>query len=184
MLDYWRSVGLLEESAAAERAVGTPPDRLLVVAGSCSPATERQICRALRNGFHGVRMNPSELEHADAEAEALRQLAAGRSVILYSALGPADRVPIADRHALAASMGRMLRRVIAVSGVRRVVVAGGDTSSHAVQELDITALTFAAALTPGAPLCRAHGGASGLELVLKGGQVGPENFFEEVLSCP
>jgi uncharacterized protein YgbK (DUF1537 family) len=60
------------------------------------------------------------------------------------------------------------------------VVAGGDTSSHAVRQLGIESLTYAGPTTPGAPLCKCHASANsldGLELVLKGGQMGPENFF-------
>src|SRR5207248_1368255 len=98
-------------------------------------------------------LNPAELDHASAEAEALAQLVEGRSVILYSAAGPADRIEIENRQALSASMGRLLRRVILASGVNRVVVAGGDTASHAVRELGISALTFAAPMARGAPLC-------------------------------
>jgi len=180
MLDYWRAQGWLPEAASC--AAATRTERLLVLAGSCSPATERQICRALRSGFHGIRLNPIDLRRPAAEAEAVAQLAAGRSVILYSALGPSDRVEIEDRHALAAAMGRLLRNVILASGVSRVVVAGGDTASHAVRELGISALTFAAPLARGAPLCRAHGWPGDLELALKGGQIGSEDFFEEVLS--
>jgi 3-oxoisoapionate kinase len=77
-------------------------------------------------------------------------------------------------------MGKLLRNVILASGVTRVVVAGGDTASHAVRELDIAALTYRAPLARGAPLCRAHGWRGNLELVLKGGQVGPEDFFQKV----
>jgi 3-oxoisoapionate kinase len=182
MLDYWRAQGRLPEAAASSSA--RPVDRLLVLAGSCSPVTERQICSALRNGFHGIRLNPLMAGGYDesVESEALRQMAAGRSVVLYSALGPKDQVDSVDRRTLAAAMGKMLRRLVESSGVRRVVVAGGDTASYAVPELGVRALTFAAHMAPGAPLCRAHGGPHDLELVLKGGQVGSEHFFEEVLS--
>jgi len=184
ILDYWRGQGWLPETGFCPSAA--PADRLLVLSGSCSPATGRQICRAMRDGFHGIRLNPllagnSSFEEG-MEAEALEQLAAGRSVILYSALGPEDQAEIADRPAFAEASGRMLRRLIESSGAQRVVIAGGDTASHAVQQLGISALTFAAPLAPGAPLCRAHGGPYELELVLKGGQVGPERFFEDVLS--
>ena len=77
----------------------------------------------------------------------------------------------------------MLRDLLLRSGVRRALVAGGDTSSHAVRQLGIHALTFRALMTPGAPLCSAHSddpAIDGLELVLKGGQVGPEDFFAMV----
>jgi uncharacterized protein YgbK (DUF1537 family) len=62
------------------------------------------------------------------------------------------------------------------------MLCGGDTSSHAVQQLGLYALTWAANLQPGCPLCRAHADSEldGLELVLKGGQVGTDNFFDVV----
>jgi uncharacterized protein YgbK (DUF1537 family) len=180
MLDYWREQGILTATAAHAALART--DRLLVLSGSCSPATQSQICRALRSGFHGIRLDPRERDWPAAEAEALDHLAAGRSVVLYSALGPADCAESQGGHALASAMGKLLRAVARASGVTRIVVAGGDTSSHAVQELGISALTFAAPLARGAPLCRAHGWGTELELVLKGGQVGSEAFFEEALS--
>jgi uncharacterized protein YgbK (DUF1537 family) len=77
----------------------------------------------------------------------------------------------------------MLRRLVVDSGVRRVLIAGGDTSTHAVKQLGLDALTFAAPLVPGVPLCRGHAAGSpldGLELALKGGQIGPEDFFAQV----
>jgi uncharacterized protein YgbK (DUF1537 family) len=52
-----------------------------------------------------------------------------------------------------------------------------------VRQLGLNALTFAGMLAPGAPLCKAHADDAqmdGMELVLKGGQVGPEDFFEWV----
>jgi uncharacterized protein YgbK (DUF1537 family) len=69
------------------------------------------------------------------------------------------------------------------SGVRRILIAGGDTSTHAVKQLGLDALTFAAPLVPGVPLCRCHAAGSslaGLELALKGGQMWPEDFFAQV----
>jgi uncharacterized protein YgbK (DUF1537 family) len=185
MLDYWRAQGWLPDLDSAPAPGGgsiRKDERLMVLAGSCSPATERQIRSALRAGFHGIRLNPVELNESAAEGEAVSQLAAGRNVILYSALGSGDRVEIEDRPALATAMGKLLRKVMLASRVTRVVVAGGDTASHAARELAISALTFAAPLVRGAPLCRAHGWPGDLELVLKGGQIGPETFFQEVQS--
>ena len=184
LLEYWQEQGLLLKAAIP--SVPKPADRLLVLAGSCSPTTERQIGFAVRDGFHSIRLNPllvgSQVYDDSTVLQANEILKSGGSLILYSALGLRGRVDIADRSSLASAMGRILRRVIDCTGVRRVLIAGGDTASHAVQELGISALTFAAPLAPGAPLCRAHGGARELELVLKGGQVGSERFFEEVLA--
>jgi len=174
LMDYWRVEGEVGASACAT-------DRLLVLAGSCSQATEAQIRTAMRDGFHGIRLNPVDADFAVAAEDAIGQLTTGRSVILYSALGAGDCIQIIDRPSLSARMGKLLRRIIEASGVTRVVVAGGDTSTYAARELGITALTFAAPLTRGAPLCRAHGWPGELEMVLKGGQIGSERFFEEVL---
>jgi uncharacterized protein YgbK (DUF1537 family) len=99
--------------------------------------------------------------------------------VLYTALG----APTGLTHdkELGLALGRLLLGLVRQTGVRRVVLCGGDTSSHAVQQLNLTALSFAGILSPGAPLCRAHAeeatGLDGLELVLKGGQIGPEDFF-------
>jgi uncharacterized protein YgbK (DUF1537 family) len=49
--------------------------------------------------------------------------------------------------------------------------------------MDISALTLKMPLpqTPGSPLCIAHGGAAdGLEIALKGGQVGGYDYFSMI----
>jgi len=105
-------------------------------------------------------------------------------VLLYSALGPDGVNDGIDREQLATNMGALLKDVLRRSGVKRGVVAGGDTASHAGRQLGVHALTFAAPIAPGAPLCRAHTddpALQGLELVFKGGQVGRDDFFETVL---
>jgi len=112
-------------------------------------------------------------------------LARGQSVVLYTALGPQPTDTIDKEHGeeFGAALGNRLRELLLISGVRRIVIAGGDTSTHAVKQLGLNAITFAAPLTAGAPLCIGHAPGSqldGLELVLKGGQIGPETFFAQV----
>ncbi len=189
LLSAWRRAGLLAgEPAAADAG---PVEPLLVLSGSCSPVTERQIRVALANGYHGialdgVRLLDGECAAAAAESaleEAVTHLRAGRSTVLYSALGPLAPAAQPCGEALGRRAGALLRRILARAGVRRVVLAGGDTSTHAVTELGVHALTWAASLEPGAPLCRAHAQSAevdGLQLVLKGGQVGGDDFFERV----
>ena len=164
-------------AVAAAREV----DRLVVLSGSCSPGTALQIGAAERDGYGLVAIHPTESGSDETSvAQALAGVAERRGVILYTSRSESDRVNLApdDRRVLGERAGRILQRVLAGSGVRRAVIAGGDTSSHAGRQLGITALTFAAPLAPGAPLCRAW--PSGLELVFKGGQCGQEHFFEAV----
>jgi uncharacterized protein YgbK (DUF1537 family) len=62
----------------------------------------------------------------------------------------------------------------------RGVIAGGDTSGHAAMTLGIYALTALAPIAPGSPLCRAHSddpAHAGLEMALKGGQMGAPDYF-------
>lgn len=179
LMRQWRETGRI--ASGFHPPTADPVDRLLVVSGSCSPVTEEQIRSAERagfEGFHSVGANRDELL-----SKALDVLGRGRSVIIYSALGFADPDSSMGGEQLGRYLGDLMRDVVLHSGVRRAIIAGGDTSSHAVARLGISALTFAAVLAPGAPLCRAESdvaGMHGLELVLKGGQVGSRNFFEQV----
>jgi uncharacterized protein YgbK (DUF1537 family) len=178
LLRYWRHLGVISDAPTLPRPAAT--DRLIVVSGSCSPATASQIRRARQQGFKTFRLRGPEPEIGQFQkAEAV--LRRGESVVLYTALGP----PRAGRNGeygehFGIRLGGRLRDLLITSGVRRVIIAGGDTATRVVRLLGLTALTFAAPLAPGAPLCRAHAPGSpldGLELVLKGGQVGTDDFF-------
>ncbi|MFC7477797.1 four-carbon acid sugar kinase family protein [Dankookia sp. GCM10030260] len=201
LVAHWRQAGLLPAAAPALPPVGAA--RLACVSGSVSPVTAAQIADALHHGFAGMRLRTEragdpaawEAELARATEEALRALSEGRDPLVYSAAGPDDPGVAALRTALAASsasaeavndrigagLGQVLDRLLRASGLRRAVIAGGDTSGHAARQLGIDALTAIAPLAPGSPLCRAHAAGDaardGLQIALKGGQVGREDFF-------
>ncbi|TIP75727.1 MAG: four-carbon acid sugar kinase family protein [Mesorhizobium sp.] len=176
----------------------SPPgaaDRIAVVSGSCSPTTERQIRQALTDGFDWIEVDPVELVSeasgdaiARAAASGRASLEAGRSVVLYTALGPtADRGAEIDRqegarHKLGRGLGELLRELTIEQKLQRVIIAGGDTSSHALGQMGVDALTVRMPLpaSPGSPLCVAHSrvkAIDGLEIALKGGQVGSDRYF-------
>jgi 3-oxoisoapionate kinase len=179
LLRHWQKLGLI--GSAPEFAQHCAIDQLLVLSGSCSPITERQIRHAERHGFTTLHLKERDAWRVQFQL-AYEALAQGKSVVLYTALGMPDR-DACYGEGFSAALGEELRRLLLLSGVHRVVIAGGDTSTHVVRQLGLTALTFVAPLTPGAPLCRAYApdeAIDGLELVLKGGQIGPENFFAQV----
>jgi 3-oxoisoapionate kinase len=183
LIAHWRRSGMIVSEPPSVTA--TKANQLLVISGSCSAVTAGQILWAKRQGFACLELDAGALAHGGSEAVeiamrlALQSLESGRDTVLYTALG----TPTGSTHdeELGRALGRLMLALVQRTGVRRVVLCGGDTSSHAVQQLDVTALTFAGVLAPGAPLCRAHAeeatGLDGLELVLKGGQIGPEDFF-------
>jgi uncharacterized protein YgbK (DUF1537 family) len=164
------------------------PNQLLIVSGSCSPITQTQIEWALANGFHGIPLDPDALINnpaalATALQQTLEAISAGQSPVLYTALGPLNASTPPHNEALGSALGSLVEQIIRRSTVRRTVLCGGDTSSHAIQRLPITALTSLSSLAPGAPLCRAYSPDPkfhNAEFLLKGGQVGPPDFFEKV----
>ena len=179
LLQIWRLLKLIGPAKALPPA--PPVDRLLVLSGSCAPSTARQIRRAKQLGFAAWHLQGAASWSLQA-SKARDALQSGRSVVLYTALGPQPKDEN-QGEAFGRAIGTMLSQLVLTTGVRRIVIAGGDTSSHAVKQLHLDALTFAAPLVRGVPLCRAHSANSpldGLELALKGGQIGPEDFFAQV----
>jgi 3-oxoisoapionate kinase len=203
---YWRSRGWLPETLSLPEAETVPC--IAVVSGSCSPMSGAQIAWAEQNGFLTERLDIARCldgTRGDAEIERLVVLAHAAvalkvSPIVYSARGPDDpavlgfdaaahraglsRAEAAHRvgEALAEVMRRLLDRVDRAA-LRRIVVAGGDSSGAVASHLGIQALTVAAGLAPGAPLCRVWSDDArrdGLEIALKGGQLGGVAFYGEV----
>lgn len=197
---HWRATGTIAQARASMPPIA-PVKQLLVMSGSASPMTAQQIAWAAEHGFDTLRAPAEDLVSADrVEAarralldRALASLRAGNSVLIYTAAGPEDASIAATRarlgeggntaRTLGTEMGRLTRELLLQSGLRRVVIAGGDTSSYATQELGLYALEMQSELTPGAPLCRGYSNDprfDGLEIALKGGQMGKADYFGRV----
>jgi uncharacterized protein YgbK (DUF1537 family) len=186
LVAYWRSRGWLPAQSSLPAAA--PARVIAVVSGSCSVMSGKQIEWALAQGFHGERLSV---------AACLDALASGRSPVVYSAMGPDDAAVTGfdmlvksrglDRAQAAEAIGdalaEVMKQLLDRSDLRRVVVAGGDSSGAVASHLGVQALSVLAGLRPGAPLCRAWSDDArrdGLELVLKGGQMGTPSFYGEV----
>lgn len=184
LIEAWRSSNLIPESPKPQPIRRANP--LLIASGSCSPATAQQIRWALEHGFRGIPIDPTRLlsdetstsYRAQLIASANTHLSRNEDTILYTALGASTSSAAGE--SLGIALGQLLRDLLEQALVTRVILCGGDTSSHAVQQLGLSALTWQASLQPGAPLCRAHYATPttrSLELILKGGQIGSEDFF-------
>jgi uncharacterized protein YgbK (DUF1537 family) len=192
--------------AAAERpaAAFAPPgavEAMLAVSGSCSPATARQMDEAEAAGWLMIEASADALL-ADAEAEIARlgalagaALERGRSACVTTARRPdaadaaliaaaAEAMGLDTGEAFGAALGRLVHDIVtARPALRRVIVAGGDTSSFAGLAMGIEALAVKAPIAHGSPLCAVTAGAPralGLEVNFKGGQLGPPDHFERV----
>jgi uncharacterized protein YgbK (DUF1537 family) len=195
---HWRQIGLVPTDLP--RLTAPPVDRLLVVSGSCSPVTQRQIAWAVAHGFAEIPLGPRRwtqtLDVAEIVDRVRGVLNQGCNVIVHASRGPDDpRIPIA-RAQLAASgsesasaerlgtaLGRIIHSVLESTPIRRVVVTGGDTAGFVARELAIERLEFVAPIAPGSPICRVHAADAsleGAEILFKGGQVGKTDLFESV----
>ncbi len=201
LVAHWRASGQLAQDHAPARLASV--DQLFAVSGSCAPTTAAQIDRAAKHGFEVLDFDASTAVDAArlrAEAERLKEasmrlLSEGRDVLVTTARGPDDpavtRMTEAVGRAGASSaeanaqlgmaLGRLVADIRTTTGLPRVAIGGGDTSGYALTALEAEALSAVAPLAPGAPLCRVHtrraAKIDGLEVTLKGGQMGAPDFF-------
>ncbi|HKH34909.1 MAG TPA: nucleotide-binding domain containing protein, partial [Beijerinckiaceae bacterium] len=164
--------------------------------------TARQIDAFACSGAASARLKASRaLDPAEAPAvinaaveAASGALSEGRSVCVYTALGPEDEDTLATREAavgmtldhaevalrIGAALGEAALRLVARHGLTRVAVAGGDTSSYALRRMAPQGLAVASGdYATSAHVFRLCGAPTvhGLEITLKGGQVGDDGFF-------
>jgi uncharacterized protein YgbK (DUF1537 family) len=179
------------EDAGFATGTGRPPPAVgpvLVVSGSLSGVTARQ--RAQAKSYVQVAVDPARLTEGGTAAvapaldEIVAHLAAGRHVLAHTAAAAESQdTPKADAR-LARATGELLRVLLARVPLRRIGIAGGDTSSYAVKALDCWGLSYLGAIAPGSALCRLHAACAsldGLEVMLKGGQMGTPDVFERLL---
>ncbi|MBY2965122.1 four-carbon acid sugar kinase family protein [Rhizobium leguminosarum] len=163
-----------------------------IVAGSCSKATLRQLDIAERS-MPVLRLDPERLlagpdEIAAAISWAGDRISAGPVVIAASA-APATVSRLQSLHGREAS-GHAIETATSIitaelveRGVRRLVVAGGETSGAAVDRLAIPAFLIGPEIAPGVPVLRTIGNAQGdMLLALKSGNFGGEDFFTAALA--
>jgi 3-oxoisoapionate kinase len=205
MAYYWQSTGVVSKPDPIPSA--GPVDRLIVVSGSAADKTAEQIKYAMNHGFEGIRLNTDLLiDHETCRDErnrviqlSLKLFREGKSIILFSTVGPDDPyiqktkdkmkslaidVNEVGKH-LGKQQGLILRELVETTGLERVCVAGGDTCSYVLRQMDIHSLELLMPITPAAPLCRAFSDRStfnGLQVASKGGQIGAPEYFIQVLN--
>ncbi|MFK5599638.1 3-oxo-tetronate kinase [Methylobacterium sp. HMF5984] len=173
--------------AVAGEAVG---GHAACLAGSCSQATLAQIEAAadhmpvLRLDTERLLSGPGEVEAAIAWAA--ERLAAGPVLVASSAAPDAVRT-LQARHggaavgqAIEAALAQLAADLVA-RGVRRLVVAGGETSGAVVDHLGLKAFLLGPEIAAGVPVLRTAGGDPML-LALKSGNFGGRDFFLRALA--
>ncbi|MGW5663257.1 3-oxo-tetronate kinase [Streptomyces sp. NPDC003758] len=178
--------GFKPSPAAAQ--LPAPGGHAAVVSGSVSVATNRQVLEFLRGGRPAFSVDPLRVAAGDDVAGEALAFAESHlddgPVLVYSTESP-DTVRAVQGRLGAAEAGELVERTLArvaqglvELGVRRLVVAGGETSGAVVQALGITGLRIGPQIDPGVPWCAAAlPGGDTLHITLKSGNFGAPDFF-------
>jgi 3-dehydrotetronate 4-kinase len=176
-----------DASAAALPEVG---GLAAVLSGSCSQATNLQVRHWIDAGHAAHRLDPLELAKDASTAKrvlgwALDHAQAGP--VLVHATAEPDDVRRAQHEVGVARAGELVEKAMGTiaaglveAGVRRLVVAGGETSGAVVQALGVTQLLIGEQIDPGVPWTQAAGRP--LLLALKSGNFGAVDFFAKALA--
>jgi uncharacterized protein YgbK (DUF1537 family) len=176
-------------NAVSDAPVGGPAACL---AGSCSQATLQQISNA-GEAMPVLHLDTEKAVTGKAEAQralawANKMLRHSGSVLIASSSTPEQVAALQARHGRDAA-GHAIEQAMAdiaeglvQSGVRRLVIAGGETSGAVVDRLKIPGFLVGAEIAAGVPVLRAVGANEGaMLLALKSGNFGGPEFFSDAL---
>lgn len=166
---------------AAAEAHQTLPRLLL--AGSCSVMTQKQVQTYLESGGTAIRIEPDKLlSGAQTEEELCAAIQAAQGdILLYSTTDPEGikRYQAAGAEQVSTLLEKLMGRLAVYGrdcGFRRIVVAGGETSGAVSQALNAKAYRIGKDAAPGVPEMWPVDQPD-LGLVLKSGNFGDERFF-------
>ncbi len=183
-----RARGRLKHAASAS-ALPKVEGLSAAVSGSCSIATNAQVAEWGRTRPM-FRMDPHALADGKplvAEALAWARERVAREPVLISATSTPDEVKAVQAKLGVEAAGKLIEDALAAvakglieMGVRKLVVAGGETSGAVVQALNVTALRIGPQIDPGVPWTLSEG-ATPVALALKSGNFGSTDFFAKAL---
>jgi uncharacterized protein YgbK (DUF1537 family) len=182
--ENFRRRGLLRTAGGADALPATGGSDA-VIAGSCSAATLAQI-EHMRQARPGFAVDPMALAAGeDIVGRVLgwaRERLADGPVLIYASAPPEQVMRTQEklgRERAGALIERALAEIAAglvAAGVRRLVIAGGETSGAVVQRLGVKALRIGPQIDPGVPWT-ATVAEPVLALALKSGNFGGPDFF-------
>lgn len=184
---YARRGWLTPDAAAANLPV--VGGRQAVLSGSCSEATRGQVAHWIAQGRPAFRLDPLLLaEGQDVVLQALDLWKADpETPMLFHATTEPAAVRLAQQQIGVQVAGDLLEQALSriaqalvQEGVRRLVVAGGETSGAVVQALGVVQLRIGPTIDPGVPWTQAEGRS--LMLALKSGNFGGVDFFSKALA--
>ncbi len=186
--DNFRRQGRLPDFGAAD-ALPAVQGHCAVVAGSCSRMTRQQVALA-KEAWPHYRVDPLALAKGhDAAGAALAELTprlADGPVLAYATAQPEEVRAVQDELGSEEAGGLVedalagIARGLVEAGVRKLIVAGGETAGAVVRELGVAGLRIGPEIDPGVPWCVTLGEPR-IALALKSGNFGTPDFFIKAL---
>ncbi len=194
--DVYRAIGLLSNERLIPRMTKVL-GRTAILSGSCSKATQEQVvfmrsrcpslsldgrkCVASRDNVVNEAIDWSGKQNLDMPILIYSTAVASEVASLQSEFGR-DIAATAIESTFAAIASRLVKEC----GVRRMIVAGGETSGAVVSDLGVRALRIGPRIATGVPWTESIGERP-LAFALKAGNFGAPDFFQkamEMLSAP
>jgi uncharacterized protein YgbK (DUF1537 family) len=184
---YRASGGIAADAPKPER-----PDlarAAVILSGSCSAMTNRQVAAYLDTGAEAFRLDPLTLAQSGTKPvlDWLANQDLTAAPLIYATADP-DSVRAAQETLGRAKAGEIVEDALAACaiaardlGARRIVVAGGETSGAVAQALGVTRLDIGPEIAPGVPWTWCVSAGHRLGLTLKSGNFGAETFFRDAL---
>jgi uncharacterized protein YgbK (DUF1537 family) len=165
------------------------PGNVVMLSGSCSTMSQEQVARA-KEKYPSFYLDPMQLGKnpgflGDAIQWALEHVKQD-SVLIYTTSSTEkvkelqDFVGVEQAGNLVENSLKKIAKSLAGAGIRKFVIAGGETSGSIVKELHVTTMRIGPEIAPGVPWTVTPG-VDPMALALKSGNFGSSDFFEHAL---
>ncbi len=187
--DIYLNQGLLSK-AAAKPAMRDVAGKAIILSGSCSAMTRKQVAGYITSGAPGFQLDPLTLAETGPKA-AIEWLASQPDdavPVIYATAEP-DAVRAAQDRLGVERAGKIVEDALAAiavtardNGTRRFVIAGGETSGAVTKALGVDRLDIGAEIAPGVPWCFTESDGHSIAITLKSGNFGAQTFFADALA--
>ena len=176
-----------KDGCRIEGETGNRDGRRIVLAGSCSVMTQKQVNRWIRSGRESVQI---PLKSIITGKQSIRSFVDTihktwpDDILIYSPGSIGKAVPPLntgkESEYLEKNIGQLVQLLLEHEKVTRLIIAGGETSGAVIKELGWSAFHIGASAAPGVPILypleRPY-----MRIVLKSGNFGGEDFFLRTL---
>lgn len=162
----------------------------IILAGSCSEMTRRQVGWAKEHGIEAMQIIPAKLLEGTQTLETLWEFVEQRKaaeVLLYSSDSPeqVQKIQAAGKERVAElleeTMAALAKKAVD-AGYKRIIIAGGETSGAVTRALSFDSYMIGESVAPGVPVMIPRN-RKDIRLVLKSGNFGQEDFFLRALNA-